>query len=151
MKNHFEIFNINPSLDLNMDFIEEKYLELQLKSHPDLMINKSPEAQQKAANDSSNINNAYEILKDPLKRAIYFLEINNIFIDSIKPDNMLLMEIMEIKEEFEMADKKKREVIKKDLKNKINLLYQEITALTNKNNIAKAGEKIVLLKYLSKL
>ena len=73
MKNHFEIFNINPSLDLNMDFIEEKYLELQLKSHPDLMINKSPEAQQKAANDSSNINNAYEILKDPLKRAIYFL------------------------------------------------------------------------------
>lgn len=151
MKNHFEIFNINPSLDLNMDFIEEKYLELQLKSHPDLMINKSPEAQQKAANDSSNINNAYEILKDPLKRAIYFLEINNIFIDSIKPDNMLLMEIMEIKEEFEMADKKKREVIKKDLKNKIDLLYQEITALTNKNNIAKAGEKIVLLKYLSKL
>lgn len=151
MKNHFEIFNINPSLDLNMDFIEEKYLELQLKSHPDLMINKSPEAQQKAANDSSNINNAYEILKDPLKRAIYFLEINNIFIDSIKPDNMLLMEIMEIKEEFEMADKKKREVIKKDLKNKIDLLYQEITALTNKNNITKAGEKIVLLKYLSKL
>ncbi len=151
MKNHFEIFNINPSLDLNMDFIEEKYLELQLKSHPDLMINKSPEEQQKAANDSSNINNAYEILKDPLKRAIYFLEINNIFIDSIKPDNMLLMEIMEIKEEFEMADKKKREVIKKDLKNKIDLLYQEITALTNKNNIAKAGEKIVLLKYLSKL
>jgi len=151
MKNHFEIFNINPSLDLNMDFIEEKYLELQLKSHPDLMINKSPEAQQKAANDSSNINNAYEILKDPLKRAIYFLEINNIFIDSIKPDNMLLMEIMEIKEEFEMADKKKREVIKKDLKNKIDLLYQEITALTNKNNIAKAGEKIVLLKYLSNL
>tara|TARA_Y100000389_G_scaffold204554_1_gene257941 strand:+ start:2508 stop:2963 length:456 start_codon:yes stop_codon:yes gene_type:complete len=151
MKNHFEIFNINPRLDLNMDFIEEKYLELQLKSHPDLMINKSPEAQQKAANDSSNINNAYEILKDPLKRAIYFLEINNIFIDSIKPDNMLLMEIMEIKEEFEMADKKKREVIKKDLKNKIDLLYQEITALTNKNNIAKAGEKIVLLKYLSKL
>ena len=151
MKNHFEIFNINPSLDLNMDFIEEKYLELQLKSHPDLMINKSPEAQQKAANDSSNINNAYEILKDPLKRAIYFLEINNIFIDSIKPDNMLLMEIKEIKEEFEMADKKKREVIKKDLKNKIDLLYQEITALTNKNNIAKAGEKIVLLKYLSKL
>lgn len=151
MKNHFEIFNINPSLDLNMDSIEEKYLELQLKSHPDLMINKSPEEQQKAANDSSNINNAYEILKDPLKRAIYFLEINNIFIDSIKPDNMLLMEIMEIKEEFEMADKKKREVIKKDLKNKIDLLYQEITALTNKNNIAKAGEKIVLLKYLSKL
>tara|TARA_Y100000385_G_scaffold176425_1_gene182322 strand:+ start:1002 stop:1457 length:456 start_codon:yes stop_codon:yes gene_type:complete len=151
MKNHFEIFNINPRLDLNMDFIEEKYLELQLKSHPDLMINKSPEEQQKAANDSSNINNAYEILKDPLKRAIYFLEINNIFIDSIKPDNMLLMEIMEIKEEFEMADKKKREVIKKDLKNKIDLLYQEITALTNKNNIAKAGEKIVLLKYLSKL
>ena len=151
MKNYFEIFDIIPRLDLDIDFIEEKYLELQLKSHPDLMINKSLKEQREAENNNIKINNAYEILKDPLKRAVYFLEINNIFIDSIKPDNMLLMEIMEIKENFEDADEKRIKLMKKELDERKNNIYKEIIDLINEKNINGATQKIILLKYLSNL
>jgi molecular chaperone HscB len=65
MNNHFQIFDIAPNLDLNSNDLEEKYLELQLQFHPDLFINKSQDKQEKAKISSSNINNAYEILKDP--------------------------------------------------------------------------------------
>ena len=100
MSNYFEIFDLSPKLDLDLNSLEEQYLQLQLQFHPDLLIHKTQKEQELAKIKISQINNAYEILKDPLKRAIYFLEINNIFIDSIKPDNMLLVDIMEIKEEL---------------------------------------------------
>ena len=99
---------------------------MQLQFHPDLLINKTQKEQELAKIKISQINNAYEILKDPLKRAIYFLEINNIFIDSIKPDNMLLVDIMEIKEELEEGNEEKVNLIKADLKKRKEDLYQEI-------------------------
>jgi molecular chaperone HscB len=151
MNNHFQIFDIAPNLDLNSNDLEEKYLELQLQFHPDLFINKSQDKQEKAKISSSNINNAYEILKDPLKRAIHFLEINNIFIDSIKPDNILLIEIMEIKETLAEADENEANLIKKDLEERKRNLYQEIISLTNKNLIIEASKKIILFKYLDNI
>jgi molecular chaperone HscB len=151
MNNHFQIFDIAPNLDLNSNDLEEKYLELQLQFHPDLFINKSQDKQEKAKISSSNINNAYEILKDPLKRAIHFLEINNIFIDSIKPDNILLIEIVEIKEKLAEANENEANLIKKDLEERKRNLYQEIISLTNKNLIIEASKKIILFKYLDNI
>jgi molecular chaperone HscB len=151
MNNHFQIFDIAPNLDLNSNDLEEKYLELQLQFHPDLFINKSQDKQEKAKISSSNINSAYEILKDPLKRAIHFLEINNIFIDSIKPDNILLIEIVEIKETLAEADENEANLIKKDLEERKRNLYQEIISLTNKNLIIEASKKIILFKYLDNI
>ncbi|MDA7705487.1 Fe-S protein assembly co-chaperone HscB [Rickettsiales bacterium] len=149
--NYFKIFDITPNLDLCPKKLEEKYLDLQLQFHPDLLINKSIKEQENSKTQSSNINNAYEILQDPLKRAIHLLEINNIFIDSIGPDNMLLMEIMEIKEDLEGSDLNKIKIIKQDLEKRKNNLYQEIIKLTNQNLILEASKKIILLKYLSNI
>lgn len=151
MNNHFQIFDITPNLDLNLNDLEEKYLELQLRFHPDLFINQSQDQQKKAKILSSDINNAYEILKDPLKRAIHFLEINNIFIDSIKLNNVLLIEIMEIKETLAESDENEANLIKKDLKRRKENLYQEIISLTNKNLIIEASKKIILFKYLDNI
>lgn len=151
MNNYFQIFNITPNLDLNFNDLEEKYLELQLQFHPDLFINQSQDQKEKAKILSSNINNAYEILKDPLKRAIHFLEINNIFIDSIKPDNILLIEIMEIKETLEESDENEANLIKKNLEERKKDLYKEIISLTNKNLITEASKKIILFKYLDNI
>lgn len=151
MNNHFQIFNITPNLDLNFNDLEEKYLELQLQFHPDLFINQSQDQKEKAKILSSNINNAYEVLKDPLKRAIHFLEINNIFIDSIKPDNILLIEIMEIKETLEGSDENEANLIKKNLEERKINLYKEIISLTNKNLITEASKKIILFKYLDNI
>jgi len=151
MSNYFEIFDLSPKLDLDLNSLEEQYLQLQLQFHPDLLINKTQKEQELAKIKISQINNAYEILKDPLKRAIYFLEINNIFIDSIKPDNMLLVDIMEIKEELEEGNEEKVNLIKADLKKRKEDLYQEIINLSNKNLISDISQKVVLLKYLSSI
>ena len=151
MSNYFEIFDLSPKLDLDLNSLEEQYLQLQLQFHPDLLIHKTQKEQELAKIKISQINNAYEILKDPLKRAIYFLEINNIFIDSIKPDNMLLVDIMEIKEELEEGNEEKVNLIKADLKKRKEDLYQEIINLSNKNLISDISQKVVILKYLSSI
>jgi thymidylate kinase len=73
------------------------------------------------------------------------LEINNIFIDSIKPDNILLIEIVEIKEKLAEANENEANLIKKDLEERKRNLYQEIISLTNKNLIIEASKKIIYL------
>jgi Fe-S protein assembly co-chaperone HscB len=112
------------------------------------LINGSETEQKIAKSDSSEVNNAYETLNDPLKRAIYFLKINNIFIDSIKLDNMLLTEI---KEEIEDGNEERVNLIKKELEKRRTNLYHEIIELTSVDDIDKAVNKVILLKYLSNL
>jgi molecular chaperone HscB len=149
--NYFQIFNIEPNLDLCCKNLENKYLDLQSKFHPDLLINKTKKEQEQYMVQTSNINNAYEVLKNPLKRAIHFLEINNIFIDSIKPNNMILTEIMEIKMDIESSNMEQKKILQQDLMIKKDNLYQEIISLTNQNLINQACDKIILLKFLDNI
>lgn len=152
MLNYFKILQLDTKLDIDLQILEKKYLELQLKYHPDLLINQSQNTQLEAQITTSNINNAYETLKDPLKRAIHLLEINNIFIDNIHPDPEILMEIMEIKEELENEqDQSKINKIKETLAKRKVDIYKEIINLTNNGQIDIASKQIILLKYLTNI
>lgn len=152
MLNYFKILQLDTKLDIDLQILEKKYLELQLKYHPDLLINQSQNTQLEAQITTSNINNAYETLKDPLKRAIHLLEINNIFIDNTHPDPEILMEIMEIKEELENEqDQSKINKIKETLAKRKVDIYKEIINLTNNGQIDIASKQIILLKYLTNI
>jgi molecular chaperone HscB len=88
--NAFELLNINPAFTIDLKQLDQHYFKLQQKIHPDQMG---------GFNDlSTTINQAYQLLKNPLTRAEELLKIKGIdYMD--QPQNMeLLMEIMELKE-----------------------------------------------------
>ena len=100
MQNLFEILGLAPDFTLNLKALEQAYFTAQRVTHPDRFIGK-PEAERVAAISRSQlVNDAYETLKDPLRRAEHLLEIENIhaLADEQKVPNDILMEMMELRE-----------------------------------------------------
>jgi molecular chaperone HscB len=109
----FDILSTPPVFDLDTAALEAAYLKAQRQFHPDRFVGK-PQAEKMAAlQKSMDINQAYETLKNPLKRAQHLLSLQGIMVgteaDNIKPSKALLMEVMELREkseEIENADEK---------------------------------------------
>lgn len=93
-KNFFELLNIPVSFELSKEF-EHNYFELQKKHHPDKVQN-NVIAKITEAKISSKLNEAYNVLKNPLSRAEYILDLLGI---KLVPSSELLMEVMEMHEE----------------------------------------------------
>ena len=58
--------------------LEQEYKKLQEKFHPDRVVDADDRSRLQALQQSSMVNDAYEILKTPLKRAAYLLKLNNV-------------------------------------------------------------------------
>src|SRR5260370_38103145 len=60
---------------IEMPGFEKKFLELSWKLHPDKFVNASAEEQELSLRRSSELNDAYRVLRDPVARVEYLLEI----------------------------------------------------------------------------
>jgi molecular chaperone HscB len=72
---HFTLFGLARKLWIEMSTLEKKFLELSWKLHPDKFVNASPEEQESSLKRSSQLNDAYRVLRDPVARVEYLLEI----------------------------------------------------------------------------
>jgi molecular chaperone HscB len=60
---------------IDMGELEQKFLQLSWKLHPDNFVNATPEEQELSLKHSSGLNDAYRVLRDPVARVEYLLEI----------------------------------------------------------------------------
>jgi molecular chaperone HscB len=72
---HFLLFGLPRKLWIEMSALEKRFLELSWKLHPDKFVNASAEEQELSLNRSSELNDAYRVLRDPVARVEYLLEI----------------------------------------------------------------------------
>lgn len=152
----FEIFSISPAFDIDLAALEAEYFKAQRLFHPDRFIGKSPEERSQALQKSMDINKAYEVLKNPLKRAQYLLQLQNIIVgtdaDSVKPSHELLIEVMELREQLD-AEKNKGGQAK--LVCQLKILYQnsllEISKNYAKKDWQKMAQETMRLGYLVKM
>src|SRR4029077_2169898 len=72
---HFLLFGLPRKLWIEMSALEKKFLQLSWKIHPDKFVNASAEEQELSLKRSSELNDAYRVLRDPLARLEYLLEI----------------------------------------------------------------------------
>jgi len=72
---YFSLFGLPRKLWVEMSALEKKFLELSWKLHPDKFVNASPEEQETSLKGSSQLNDAYRVLRDPVARVEYLLEI----------------------------------------------------------------------------
>ncbi len=71
--NHFELFGLAPTFDLDVALLRQRYLHVSRGTHPDHQASGDP---QTALHLSAQINEAFRVLNDPQLRADYLLELS---------------------------------------------------------------------------
>ena len=74
-KNHFEVFGLSVGFLVDTDSLTERYRDLQKIVHPDRYANGSAQERRMSLQYATQINEAFETLKDPQRRAIYLLSL----------------------------------------------------------------------------
>lgn len=98
---YFELFGLQPGFDVDLELLDRHYLELQRTVHPDRFVNATDRERRFSMEKAAQINGGYQILKDPLQRGRYLLELRGFqFNDEhhTTSDTAFLMEQMEIRE-----------------------------------------------------
>src|SRR5207249_9451023 len=72
---YFSVFGLPHKHCVEMSPLEQKLLQLSWKLHPDNFVNASDEERELSLKRSSELNDAYRVLRDPLARVEYLLEI----------------------------------------------------------------------------
>ena len=102
----FEIFGIEPGFALDRAALDERWKDLQREAHPDRFATADAQAQRQAMQWSVRINEAYQRLKDPLKRAAYLCELHGAPIQAENNTAMpaaFLMQQMQWREDLDEA------------------------------------------------
>jgi molecular chaperone HscB len=100
-KSYFQLFDLPESFELDREALSERYRELQRVVHPDRYANASEQERRLAVQASSHINEAFQVLRDPLARARYLLAVHGMPVQSgsgTTSDPLFLMEQLELRE-----------------------------------------------------
>src|SRR5260370_15818789 len=72
---YFAIFGLPRKLWIEMDGLEKRFLQLSWKLHPDNFVNATERERELSLEKSSQLNDAYRVLRDPVARVEYLLGI----------------------------------------------------------------------------
>lgn len=75
---YFTFFGLPRKLDLNVSGLEKEFYVLSRKLHPDVYSGADPREQEWSLEQSSQLNDAYRTLKDPIKRTEYLLRLEGV-------------------------------------------------------------------------
>ena len=78
MDNHFALFQLPASFDIDAGQLDAAYRELQGRVHPDRFAAASAAEKRVAMQWATRANEAYQTLKNPLKRAAYLCELHGV-------------------------------------------------------------------------
>lgn len=142
--------------DLGIKKLEVAYFSLQTKFHPDRFSQKSATEKMFSMQHSVIINEAYEILKNPLSRSEYMLKLAGIIVNSdnstVKASQTVLMESMATREKLAeiSSAEEMRQLIIDTMESKL------CTIDTLKQNfidgkLEEAAQNTIKLRYLEKL
>ena len=100
-KNYFELFGMPIGFVIDAGELATRYRELQKVVHPDRFAAAGQASQRLSLQGATLVNEAYETLRDPLRRAQYLLRLRGVEIDAQQHtlnDPAFLMQQMELRE-----------------------------------------------------
>ncbi|WP_095107944.1 co-chaperone HscB [Pseudomonas sp. Irchel 3E20] len=100
---HFALFELQPSFRLDLDQLATRYRELARGVHPDRFADATEREQRLALEQSASLNEAYQTLKSPPKRARYLLAMGGgeLPLEVTVHDPEFLLQQMQWREELE--------------------------------------------------
>jgi molecular chaperone HscB len=103
---HFELFGLPPRFAIDLDALERVYKDVQSRVHPDRFVNATDAEKRVAMQWATRANEAYQTLKNPMKRAQYLCELNGVDLQTDSNTAMpmeFLMQQMECREALDEA------------------------------------------------
>ena len=103
----FQLFDVPPTFAQDRAQLDARWKQLQREVHPDRFASQGSAAQRVAMQWSVRINEAYQRLKDPLKRAAYLCELHGVAVDAESNTSMpgeFLMQQMAWREALDDAE-----------------------------------------------
>jgi len=153
---HFSRLGLPPSFDLDMDELERQYFGFQRRLHPDRFAAKSGKEKALSQSQATALNEAYETLKDPLKRAASLLALLGHPVDLTAcgtiSDPELLMEQMEKREAIaDAGDIPTITRLSAEADSDVLSVQCHISAAINGGRFDEAVHLVMRLKYLTKM
>jgi molecular chaperone HscB len=153
---HFTRLELPVHFDTDVAELDRRYFALQRQLHPDRFASRAARERAVSQSQAVALNEAYEVLKDPLSRAEYMLKLNGVDVNpdgcNTVRDPTLLMEQMERREALAEADTSEAvEAIIADARGELDKDLRETAVAFAAHDLEKAEVAITRLKYLSKL
>ena len=152
---HFRRLDLPRAFDIDVDTLTRHYFRYQRLLHPDRFATKSAKERALSLQHATDLNDAYEILRDPLSRAEYLLSLAGRPVnagDETIDDPELLTESMERREALAEADGAREiDAIIEASASDIELCRTKIAAAFSEQDIETAASLTTRLKYLQKL
>lgn len=103
-QNYFELFGLKPAFDIDAAELQAAQQRLQAIHHPDRHVSADAAERRASVQMASLINQAFDTLRDPVKRSRYLLKINGAAMpddSATTGDTDFLMEQLELREAVE--------------------------------------------------
>ena len=158
MSQYFNLFQLEPSFNIDTEALEQSYRALAARFHPDKFASASAFEQKQAVMMSSTINDAYRTLKSPIDRAAYLLKSQNIDADapehtSFSPE--FLMQQMEWRETLMDAQMEQNHdairALDQEIQNAQSSLYQDLQQAFEQQDYESAAQWVRHGRFLNKL
>lgn len=151
----FELFGVAAQFAQSKQTLDARWKELQREAHPDKFAAQGAAAQRLAMQWSVRINEAYQRLKNPMKRAAYLCELNGARINAETNTAMpaaFLMQQMALREMLEEAQTAEdlNEIATKSSQSMQELLLKIEQSLDGDSNFAAAAEQVRSLMFLER-
>ena len=158
MSQYFNLFQLEPSFNIDTEALEQTYRALAARFHPDKFASASAFEQKQAVMMSSTINDAYRTLKSPIDRATYLLKSQNIDADapehtSFSPE--FLMQQMEWRETLMDAQMEQNHdairALDQEIQEVQSNLYQNLQQAFEQQDYESAAQWVRHGRFLNKL
>ena len=158
MSQYFNLFQLEPSFNIDTEALEQTYRTLAARFHPDKFASTSAFEQKQAVMMSSTINDAYRTLKSPIDRAAYLLKSQNIDADapehtSFSPE--FLMQQMEWRETLMDAQMEQNHdairALDQEIQEVQSNLYQDLQQAFEQQDYESAAQWVRHGRFLNKL
>jgi Fe-S protein assembly co-chaperone hscB len=158
MSQYFNLFQLEPSFNIDTEALEQTYRALAARFHPDKFASASAFEQKQAVMMSSTINDAYRTLKSPIDRAAYLLKSQNIDADapehtSFSPE--FLMQQMEWRETLMDAQMEQNydaiRALDQEIQEVQSNLYQDLQQAFEQQDYESAAQWVRHGRFLNKL
>ncbi|MFZ2302310.1 MAG: Fe-S protein assembly co-chaperone HscB [Gallionella sp.] len=158
-QNHFHLFGLAQSYRIDTAQLEQQYRALQARVHPDKSAH-LPDAEQRLAMQRATVvNEAYQTLRNPLRRARYLLSLHGVDIQEENNNVMpldFLMAQMEWREAVSEAQQARDTAALGQIENRLQSETRELEAqlavkIDTEKDYAAAAEVVRKLRFMERL
>ncbi|NOY62652.1 MAG: Fe-S protein assembly co-chaperone HscB [Gammaproteobacteria bacterium] len=156
-KNHFELFDIPITFDIDNEQLTARYRTLQRMFHPDRFAHTTPQEQRLSMQYSAQLNDAYQVLKKPLNRAEYLLTLYDVSNEGhTVTDGEFLMEQFELREQL-MAIRKHDDgadqlvPFSTQIQQRLTTLMQQFSEQMRAKNLERAQLTLNRMQFVTRL